>query len=145
MNTFFQTKCGEGLTAMERTAAAESLILPSLDLLRYAAAAFSLFFLGACAAVEQSSNAMYSSLLSNADIAEITALVARRSDIRQPIFRITTQDARSNRFVVYTGHKERIGDQSDYFSVQKLHGTWHIVSTVSHDIVIPHPERAIVT
>jgi hypothetical protein len=113
--------------------------------MRYAAAAFTLFFLGACAAVEQSSNAMYSSLLSKADIAEITALVARRSDIRQPIFRITAEDARSDRFVVYAGHQDKIGDQFDYFTVQKLRGTWRIESPVSHDIVKPHPERAIIT
>jgi hypothetical protein len=113
--------------------------------MRYAAIAFTLFLLGACAAVEQASNPMYSSLLSKADIAEITALVAQRSGIRRPIFQITAEDPRRDRFVVYTGHQNKIGDQFDYFTVQKLRGTWRIVSPVSHDTVKPHPERVIVT
>jgi hypothetical protein len=110
--------------------------------MRYAAATLTLFSLGACAAIEQASSP-YSALLSKADIAEITALVAQRSDIRQPIFQITTEDARSNRFVVYTGRRDKIGDRSDYFTVQKLRGGWRIVSPVSHDTV--RPEQVIVT
>jgi hypothetical protein len=96
--------------------------------MRYAAVAFTLFLLSACAAVEQASNPMYSSLLSKADVAEITA-----------------EDPRRDRFVVYTGHQNKIADQWDYFTVQKLHGAWRIVSTVSHDTFKSHPERVIVT
>ena len=113
--------------------------------MRYAATAFTLFLLGACATVEQASNPLFSSVLSKTDIAEITALVAQRSDIRQPIFQITAEDPRRDRFVVYAGHQDKIGDQFDHFSVQKLRGTWRIEFPVSHDIVKPHPEQAIVT
>jgi hypothetical protein len=101
--------------------------------MRHAAAIFTLLLLGACAAIDQPSNPLFSSLLSRADIAEITALVAQRSDIRQPIYEIRTEDPRRNRFVVYTGHRDKDGAPSDYFSVQKLHGTWRIVSPVSHE------------
>jgi hypothetical protein len=113
--------------------------------MRYAAAIFTAFFVGACAAVDQPSNPLFSSLLSRADVEEITALVAQRSDIRQPIFQITAEDPRRDRFVVYAGHQDQIGDQFDYFTVQKLRGAWRIESPVSHDIVKPHPEQAIVT
>jgi hypothetical protein len=109
----------------------------ALELMRYAAVAFALLFLGACAAVEQASNPRYSSLLSKADIAEIAALVAQRSDIRQPIFQITAEDPRRDRFVVYTGRQNKFGDQFDSFTVQKLRGTWRIVSDVSHDTYKP--------
>ena len=112
--------------------------------MRYAAVSLTLLLLGACAAVEQTSNPTYSSLLSKADIAEITALVAQRSDIRQPIFQITSEDPRRDSFVVYTGH-HKIGDQFDYFTVQKLRGTWRIMSPVSHDTVKSRPNSVTIT
>ena len=103
--------------------------------MRHAAAMLMLFILGACAAINQSSNPSFSSLLSREDIVEITALVARRSDIRQPIYEITTEDPRRNRFLVHTGHRDKDGAPLDYFTVEKLRGTWRIVSPVSPDTV----------
>ena len=101
--------------------------------MRHAGAILTLILLAACAATDQPSNPFFSSLLSREDIAEITALVARRSDVRQPIYEIATEDARRNRFVVHTGHRDKDGAPLDYFTVQKLHGTGRIVSPVSHE------------
>ena len=107
--------------------------------MRHAAGIFTLFLLGACATIDQPSNPFFSSLLSRQDIAEITALVARRSDIRQPIYEIRTQDPRRSLFVVYTGHRDKDGAPFDYFTVQKLRDGWRIVSPVSHEIVKREP------
>jgi hypothetical protein len=111
--------------------------------MRHAAALLTLFLLAACAAVEQTSNPFFSSLLSREDIANITALVAQRSDIQQPIYEITTEDPRRYRFVVRTGDRYRDGAPSDRFTVQKLRGTWRIVSPVSHERI--KLERVIIT
>jgi hypothetical protein len=107
--------------------------------MRHAAAIFALFLLSACATIDRPDNPFFSSLLSKEDIAEITALVAGRSDIRQPIYEITALDARRNRFVVHTGPRGSNGATLDYFTVQKIERTWRIVSPVSHETANVEP------
>jgi hypothetical protein len=105
--------------------------------MRYVVSAITLLLIASCAAPapERRPQPLYSSLLSASDIAAITALVAQRSDIRKPIYQITTDEERRDRFVVNAGHWDKAGDQADYFTVQKRHGTWQIVSPIEHDIL----------
>lgn len=105
--------------------------------------ALTLLMLGSCATPEYPTQPLYSPLLSAADIAEITALVTQRTDIRQPIYQITTEEDRRDRFVVYTGRWNKVGDQADYFTVRKRHGKWKIVSPIQHDTL--KREQIIVT
>jgi hypothetical protein len=94
---------------------------------------FVLFLLGSCAAPERRERPpVYSPLLSASDIREITALVANRSDMRKPVYEINTHSDQPDRFIVYTGHWEKAGDQADYVAVRKRHGKWRIISPVSH-------------
>jgi hypothetical protein len=89
--------------------------------------------LASCAAVEHRQQPLYSPLLSASDIAEITALVAQRPDIRQPIYEIATDEQRRDRATVRTGRWREVGDQADYFTVQKRRGRWRIVSPIQQD------------
>jgi hypothetical protein len=100
--------------------------------MRDVVSAIALFLISACAVStpERRPQRLYSSLLSASDIAAITALVDQRSDIRKPIYQITIDEDRRDRFVVNAGRWEKAGDQADYFTVQKRHGMWKIVSTV---------------
>ena len=98
-----------------------------------AASALLLVLLTSCTTVEHRQQPLYSPLLSASDIAEITALVAQRSDIRQPIYEIRTEDRRRDRATVYTGRWHKPGDQADYFTVEKRNGRWRITSRIQHD------------
>jgi|SRR5882724_9160266 len=75
----------------------------------------------------------FSSLLSRDDIREIKALVAARPDIKQPVWQIATDENRADHATVYTGRWLKVGDESDYFQVQKHRGRWKITSPISHD------------
>ena len=101
--------------------------------MRHVSSAFALMFLVSCASPERRQQPLYSPLLSASDISEITALVAQRSDIRQPIYEIATPDQRHDRATVSTGRWHNAGDQADYFDVQKRGGRWHIVPPIRHD------------
>src|SRR5437016_1716254 len=75
----------------------------------------------------------FSALLSPDDIQQIKLLVAARRDIKRPVWQITTDEHRSDRATVYTGRWLKVGDESDYFQVEKHHGRWRITSPISHD------------
>jgi hypothetical protein len=75
----------------------------------------------------------FSPLLSADDIQQIKSLVAARPDIRRPVLEITTEEHRADRATVYTGHWLNVGDESDYFQVEKRNGVWKITSPISHD------------
>jgi hypothetical protein len=101
--------------------------------MRRAASAFILLLLVSCATPDHVRQPVYSLQLSASDVAEITALVAQRRDILQPVREIRTEGQRHDLATVYTGRWLKIGDQSDYFTVQKRAGRWHIVSPVQRD------------
>ncbi len=69
----------------------------------HAASVFALLWLVSCATPKRLEQPVYSPLLSASDIAEITALVARRSDILQPLQEIRTEGRRHDLATVYTG------------------------------------------
>lgn len=75
----------------------------------------------------------FSPLLSSDDIQQIKLLVAARRDIKSPILEIRTDENRADRANVYTGRWLNVGDESDYFQVEKRHGVWKITSPISHD------------
>ena len=101
--------------------------------MRYLASAFGVLLLASCAAPQPHRQALYSPLLSPSDIREITALADQRRDVRKPVYQITEDEDRRDRFVVYAGEWSKAGDQADYFTVQKRHGRWRAVSPVRHD------------
>jgi hypothetical protein len=75
----------------------------------------------------------FSSLLSRDDIQQIKALVAARRDLEQPVWQIATEEGRRNRAKVSCGRWMKVGDESDYFYVEKRNGQWKIISPVRHD------------
>jgi hypothetical protein len=92
------------------------------------------WFLGSCAIPLTNEEApYYSPGLSATDIEQIKALVAKRPDIKQPIWTIQTEEGRSDRANVYAGRWDKTGDQSDYFTVAKQHGKWRIISRIQRD------------
>ncbi len=105
--------------------------------MRHIASVFTLVLLASCAAQERHRQPVYSTLLSASDIARITALVAERADIRLPIAEIRTEGQRRDAAIVYTGRWREAGDRSEWFTVQKRHGRWHILPPIRRDQVKP--------
>jgi hypothetical protein len=78
-------------------------------------------FLG-CAAVNTKTHSRlqyFSPLLSSADVQQIRLLVAARPDIKQPVWKIGTDEGRSDRARVSSGPWGKPGDESDYFYLEK--------------------------
>jgi len=95
-----------------------------------------LFLFAGCAGVAidaEKHPEYFSPLLSSDDIQQIKLLVAARRDIKRPVWQITTDEHRADRATVYTGRWLRVGDESDYFQVEKHYGHWRITSPISHD------------
>lgn len=72
--------------------------------------------------------------LAKEDLTQITAVVARRPDVREPILRIITVNPEDA--LVDTGAEQRIGDVFNEFVLSKERGVWRISSPIfKHQII----------
>jgi hypothetical protein len=82
--------------------------------------------------------------LSSRDIEEIRAIVMNRPDVRKPLWQITCEDR--NHAVASSGPNNS-GDISNYVSLARRHGRWHITSIKEGPVVVvtwitPRPNQA---
>ena len=85
-------------------------------------------FVGGCATPEV--GGLYASRISKDDVAQISALVESRPDIRKAVYRIWADGV--DRAIVRSGAEHYIDAEYSEFTVVKVRGKWKIVSRIEH-------------